>query len=71
MMRRGSKKQWTWVRCKDGVRRPFLCPIWTNRHSTRRGTPYNDKLYECAKCGKSIINEPSGQLKDHICYEGE
>jgi len=67
---RGTKKQWTRIVCADGIKRAFLCPIWTNRHSVARGTPFNDKLYECAHCGESIINDPPGQLKKHKCREG-
>jgi hypothetical protein len=48
-----------------------MMPLWTNRYSVAKGTPYNDKLYECAHCGKSIINDPPGQLGRHICEKDE
>lgn len=69
MMRRGCKKNWTSVKCVDNRRRSFMMPVWTNWHCRANGRPYNEKLYECAHCGKSIINDPPGQLKTHVCEE--
>lgn len=71
MMRRGCKKNWTSVKCKDGRRRSFMMPIWTNRFSSPDGAPFNDKRYECAHCGKTIINDPPGQLAIHRCEQDE